>query len=264
MSAEVAQAEIAVNLAKGKDESSGVENAVTHTDVAAEGNKGDTTTNEKDNPILASSTDQKANEADKPKEQENGTAEDKMDVDQKQSESHEASNGTGAKIEAPAAQDIPGSESATAKEDISSTVPEPAAALEEKKEKEIPAPSHVETNGAEEVAPAVQPPPPTSVLPSDEATATGEKRKADEQAAAEEIPGATEAAKPDENGEHEAKKPKVAEEAPEANGGDAAPTEPVKRKPGRPPKSANGTAKKEKKAPAVGRSERRTRSQGGV
>ncbi|KAH8808184.1 hypothetical protein F5884DRAFT_791387 [Xylogone sp. PMI_703] len=261
MSAEVAQAENVANVTQEKDLLTGVENTDKQPDVAAEGKKGDTSINEQDDPILASNTDEKVNEVDKPKEQENGAAEDKMDIDQKQAESHETTNGTGAKIEAPAAQDIPGSESATAKEDISSTVPESSAALEEKKEKEVPAPSHVDTNGTEEVAPAVQPPPPTSVLPSDDAAATGEKRKADEQASTEEP---FEGAQPDENGEHDAKKPKVSEEAPEANGEESVPTEPVKRKPGRPPKSSNGTAKKEKKAPAVGRSERRTRSQGGV
>ncbi|RFU33092.1 hypothetical protein B7463_g3236, partial [Scytalidium lignicola] len=248
MSAEVAQAEN-VALAHQQDQPSGIESAVKQPDVAAEGNNGNTVTKEINNPVVASSTDQKGNDA----AQENGAA----------AESQETTNGTKTeeKTEVPAAQEFPGSESATAKENVLSSVPEPASALEEKKEADAPAPSHVETNGTDELAPAVQPPPPTSVLPSDETAAaqSGDKRKADELGLAAEP---ADASKPEENGEHDAKKPKVTEEATQANGEQSA--EPVKRKPGRPPKSSNGAAKKEKKVPAVGRSERKTRSQGGL
>ncbi|RDL42229.1 uncharacterized protein BP5553_02208 [Venustampulla echinocandica] len=75
----------------------------------------------------------------------------------------------------------------------------------------------------------------------------GEKRKADEKADASEP---TDVA----NG-NEVKKQKV-----EANGA-AAPTNGEKKKPGRPKGSGSGSAKKDKKIPAVGRAQRRTRSQ---
>jgi len=169
--------------------------------------------------------------------QENGTVGEEMDVDEKPAESHETTNGTGA-------------------EKTETAVPPPAPTVEDEKKDEAPVPAQTETNGTDEPAPAVQAPPPTTVLPSDESQ-TGDKRKADELASTD--PAAVTGASKEDSEEQDAKKPKVADDAAQANGG-----EPVKRKPGRPPKSGNSAAKKEKKAPTVGKAERRTRSQGGL
>jgi hypothetical protein len=95
-------------------------------------------------------------------------------------------------------------------------------------------------------------PKPEEKKPEGDEPQVGDKRKADEKADADQ--------EKDEKAEEEdAKKQKTtngdAVPAPAANG--------EKKKPGRPKSgSGGGKAKKEKKAPAVGRAERRTRSQG--
>ncbi|RQM05117.1 hypothetical protein DH86_00003567 [Scytalidium sp. 3C] len=227
-----------VTLAQEKDQNSSAENATQQKEVTAQGDN-----------------------VTKPAGQENGAEGEKMDVDQKPTESHETTNGPSIeknenKVEATAPQEPAVSALAGSKEEIPAAVPPAAPTVEDEKEEEAPAPASNETNGAAEPAPAVNPPPPTNIVPSDEAAAaqTGEKRKAEEAASADPVPASNE-----ESEEQGAKKPKVAEEEAQENG-----AEPVKRKPGRPPKSGNGAAKKEKKVPAVGKAERRTRSQGGV
>jgi hypothetical protein len=83
----------------------------------------------------------------------------------------------------------------------------------------------------------------------------GDKRKADEKADA----GTEEKPSEEKSQDDEAKKQKT-------SNGTAAPAndEKEKKKPGRPKGNNSKAPKKEKKAPAVGRAERRTRSQGGV
>jgi hypothetical protein len=79
----------------------------------------------------------------------------------------------------------------------------------------------------------------------------GEKRKADEKADA----GTEERTNEEKEKEDEAKKQKT-------SNGTAAPVNGEKKKPGRPKANGEKKPKKEKKAPAVGRAERKTRSQG--
>jgi hypothetical protein len=83
----------------------------------------------------------------------------------------------------------------------------------------------------------------------------GDKRKSDEKA---------DAVIEEKNGEDAAKDVEAKKQ--KTSNGTAAPTngEKEKKKPGRPKGNNTKAAKKEKKAPAVGRAERKTRSQGGV